>query len=206
MPPLFTRTLTTTDDISDVKVSDWTPTNEAIQRICRDGTPDWISHPHDYRRMAEEEYQKEHERSCEKAEDYLVENQHLLLDDSARLINFLHVKDFVERLRHYGVQCITIWNRIPQQAALHAVIPSRRRLGHQYITYVQIPYMAEWSTWRLDDHGLLNGESSRGWRTVLYHLIRTRVISEAQASEMFGEPLGAASSMHRRDLYLLRNN
>lgn len=185
-------------------------TQAAIKKILRHGTPDWFKHPEEYRNFANEEYEREHENSCRAVQEYRVTDQDLLTDqnicpDAARLINFIHVKDFFETLRDNGVQCIMVWNRIEQQAMMHAVVPSQRALGHQKINYLHIPWMPEWSTWRLDDHGLLNGESAHGWRTVLYHLVKKRVITEEQMIDMFGEPHGPASVLHRRALWKLRN-
>ena len=185
-------------------------TQAAIKEILKHGTPDWIKHPKDYRNFANEEFLREHEQSCEKVADYRISDQDRLTNqricpDSARLVNFIHVRDFFTRLREHGVECLMIWNRLAQQAALHAVIPHERSKGHRYVTYVHIPWMPEWSTWRLDDHGLLNGESARGWRTVLFHLIRSRVLSEEKVKEIFGESYGPASYLHRRALYNLRN-
>lgn len=185
-------------------------TEAAIKEILRHGTPDWVKHPEDYRNFANEEFYKEHENSCAQVAEYRIPDQELLTNqnicpDSARLVNFIHVRDFFTTLRENGVQCVMIWNRIAQQGALHAVVPGERLKGHQYITYVHLPYMPEWSTWRLDDHGLLNGESARGWRTVLYYLIQRKVLSEEKVSEIFGEPHGPASTLHRRALWKLRN-
>lgn len=204
MSEIMKRTLTTGNDLSDIRVS--APSMEQLQKICQDGTPDWVSHPNDYRNMAEEEYFRELENSCDKVAEYRTMREEFLRDDSIRLINFMHARDFVNRLKEYGVECLLGWNGIPRQAALYAVSPRERRKGHQNICMVQIPWMPEWSTWNVEKHGILNGESSRGWRTVLYHLIRTRTITESQASEWFGEPGGPAAHLHRKDLYALRNN
>lgn len=186
-------------------------TQAAIREILKHGTPDWFKRPEEYRNFAIEEYEREHENSRMAVREYRITDQELLTDqsicpDSARLINFMHVRDFFTTLRSHGVQCFMRWNGIEQQASIYAVCPHERLKGHQYITYLHIPWMPEWSTWKLDDHGLLNGESARGWRTVLYQLVKNRVITEQQMTDIFGEPHGPASVLHRRALWKLRND
>ena|SRR5579863_393131 len=202
---VFTREITSTGGLSDLAVVDNRQTEQAIKEILKGGTPRWLSHPEEYREYANETYLAEKEHSDELVEEYRLTDQDLLTDEASRLVNFTHIRDFVLKLRSHGVQCFTLWNRVEQQAGLWAIIPQKRQLGPQYICMVHIPYMPEWSLWRLDDHGLLNGEAARGWRTVLYHLIKNKVITEAQYKEWFGEPKGLPATLHKRDLYELRN-
>lgn len=63
----------------------------------------------------------------------------------------------------------------------------------QYVTWIQIPYMIEYSVMRFDDHGLPTSEKYRGWRTVLIELIRSHFLSEAAANEVFGQATGPAA-------------
>lgn len=181
-------------------------TERAIQALLRDGTPRWVSHPWEYRNFVREEFQREKEKSDAQVQSYRWHDQEALTDKKARLVNILHAREFMRRLHNNGVQCFTHYAGMPDTAGLWAVVPGYERLGHLYICYIQVPYMAEWSVLRLDAHKLPSGEEYRGWRTALCRLIEEGVLSESKAHEIFGEPTsGPVSLRYRRSLYYARN-
>ena len=75
-----------------------------------------------------------------------------------------------------------------------------------YVCGVQVGYMHEYSTLRIDSHGLPTNEKWRGWRgTVLLRLIMGGFISEADAHRVFGEPAQGMGRGYREALYHWRN-
>lgn len=65
--------------------------------------------------------------------------------------------------------------------------------------------MYEWSILKLDNHNLPAGEL-RGWRTVLAELIKSEILTEWQAHQIFGQPSGnACFRRYRETLWELRN-
>lgn len=184
-----------------------TATERAIKNLLKDGTPRWVSHPHEFANFAREEYQREKEQSDFQVRSYRWHDQEMLTDEKARIVNIMHSRDFLRKLRENGVQCATFYCGLPDTAGLWAVVPGYEQLGHLYICYIQIPYMCEWSVLRLDAHHLPSGEKYRGWRTVLCRLIEEKVLTEEKAHEIFGEPCsGIVSSRYRNSLFFARNS
>ena len=193
---------------------------QAAQEICRKGVPRWASHPHEFKNWALECYMKDKEESTAQVADYRMEEQETLTDHKARMIRTIGTRNFLEKLRDNGVHCFTY--QVPpgpgtpkemlNTVGLWAEVPTERNVGHeylgrnhQYICYMDIPTMYEWSVLRTDSHDLPIGEAFRGWRTVLSQLIQKKVLTEAKAHEIFGEPYGATSRIYRKTLYNLRN-
>lgn len=182
-------------------------TERAIQRMLKDGTPDWVSHPNDYRNFVHEEFQREKEMSDFAVRNFRMEDEDILTDRKRRLVNIIHIREFLRRLHTNGVQCFTTYAGMPDTAGLWAVVPGYEQLGHLYICYVQIPYMCEWSVLKLDAHGLPAGEEYRGWRTALWRLIEEGVLTEQKAHQIFGEPCSdSIARRYRQSLYWLRNH
>jgi len=192
----------------------------SAKAILKYGTPRWLSHPRDFKQWALECYLKDKEQSDAQVADYRMEEQETLTDYKARMIHQMGTREFIKKLRDNGVHCFTY--QAPQNAGtpremlntvgLWCEIPSQRAIGHeyqghkhQYICYLDIPTMYEWSVLRTDAHGLPIGEAYRGWRTVLSQLIQRKVLTESKAHEIFGSPSGATSRIYRRTLYNLRN-
>jgi hypothetical protein len=192
----------------------------AAQKILKHGTPGWLSRPKEFKNWALECYHRDKERSDAQVADYRMEGQDLLTDRKARLIHTMHSRDFLRKLRDNGVQCFTY--QVPpgpdtpkemlNTVGLWAEVPTEKAIGHeykghrhQYICYMDIPYMHEWSLLRLDAHNLPIGEAHRGWRTVLSQLILKKVLTETEAHRIFGAPNGRQSLRYRRTLYEFRN-
>jgi hypothetical protein len=96
--------------------------------------------------------------------------------------------------------------------ALWCVIPSQSQIGHlyqgqrfQYITWLDIPFMYEWSVLRLDEHKVPIGEKYRGWRPAISEMVKRRVFTEQKAHKIFGLPSGRRSLFYRQRMFLYRN-
>lgn len=192
----------------------------SAKAILKYGTPRWVSHPQEFRAWALECYLKDKEESCRQVAEYRMEEQETFRDHKARMIRTIGTRNFIAKLRENGVHCFTYQvpptDQTPREmlntVGLWAEVPTERNIGHeyqgrkhQYICYMDIPTMYEWSVLRTDVHDMPIGEAFRGWRTVLSQLILKKVLTEEKAHEIFGSPYGATSRVYRRTLYNLRN-
>lgn len=180
-------------------------TRATIKELLANGTPDWVSHPQDYKAFVKESFAAEKEISDQMAKSYQIEDQKILANPAGRMVNATSTRDFITKLRNNGVRCFTIDNGFPPQTvALWAIRPGTQQAV--YVCFLQVPAMFEWSVLRLDRHGVPDGEDYRGWRTVLAQLIIKEILTETRAHEIFGKPvLNSISRVYRRTLYLLRN-
>lgn len=162
-------------------------TTASVQEILSGGTPDWVKRPHEWKNYAREAFAREKEISDEMVERYQMEDQHDLTNSEARLINKMGTDDFIEKLRNNPVcpvKCFTVYNGLPGTIALWC-LPPRAVARARYVCYLRTPYMYEWSLLKLDNHGLPAGEL-RGWRTVIVELIKSEILTEWQANQIFG--------------------
>jgi hypothetical protein len=180
-------------------------TQETIRQILKDGTPNWVRWPKDYKEFARESLLADREVSETMAKRYRIEDQESLLNERARKVNPIGTREFIQKLRDSGVKCYTIdLGFPPSTVGLWAFKPGTDRV--EAVCYCQIPAQYEWSVLRLDKRGLPAGESFRGWRTVLSQLILKGILSEQRAHEIFGPPSdGSVSQRYRRTLYWFRN-
>ncbi len=179
-------------------------TENAIKVLLSNGTPNWVKWPEDYKNFVKESFQEDKEQSDAQVASYKMEDQLVLTNAVARKVNPMGTRDFILKLRKYGVRCFTIDNGLAQTVGLWAFRPSS--IKPIYIAYCQIPAMYEWSLLRLDHHGLPAGERFRGWRTVLAQLIVKNVLSEKRAHEIFGKPTESINGRrYRQTLYNFRN-
>lgn len=136
------------------------------------------------------------------------------------MVNPMEVRAFIKKLRDNRIKCFLY--QVPpgpktppamvNTVGLWAEVPSQRGIGHlyqgtrhQYMTWMDIPFMYEWSVLRLDEHQIPIGEKHRGWRTVLSKLICRKVLTETKAHQIFGAPGGATSCIYKRTLFEFRN-
>jgi hypothetical protein len=194
-------------------------TERSVKQILANGTPRWVSHPKDFKHWAQEMYLKDKEDSDKQVSGYRIEGQDLLTDEKARKINPMATRDFIKKLRDNGVKCFTYQvqsdktpGSIVNTVGLWCEVPSQRGIGHlyqgirhQYITWMDIPMMYEWSILRVDPHGLPIGEKYRGWRTVISEMVKRKVFSEQKAHQMFGLPSGRQSLFYRKRMHIYRN-
>ena len=181
-------------------------TTATIKELLKDGTPDWFSHPEDYKAFAKEAFQAEREISNSMVQEYRMDDEDILTDFKSRNINITGTKEFVLKLRENGVRCFALYNGMPGTVGLWCVVPTKNGTDVRYIAYMQKPAMIEWSVLALDDHGLPAGESYRGWRTVLCEMIKKGVLTEQRAHEIFGAPTDSiVSRRYRRTLFEFRH-
>jgi hypothetical protein len=180
-------------------------TQNTIKQILKDGTPNWVRWPKDYKQFATESYLADKEVSETMASRYKMVKQDELLNEVARKVNPISTREFIRKLRNAGVKCYSIdLGFPPQTVGLWAFKPGSDRVIP--VCYLQAPAMYEWSILRLDQRGLPNGEAFRGWRTVEAELIKKGIISEARDNQIVGRPVdGYVSWRFRQDLYWFRN-
>jgi hypothetical protein len=181
-------------------------TRESIKKILADGTPNWIRFPNDYKNFVKESFAAAKEESDSQVSDYKMEHQDILTNAAARKVNAISTRDFIQKLRKNGVRCFTIDNGYPPQTvALWSIRPNSDQV--QYICYLQVPAMYEWSVLKVDRHGLPAGEDFRGWRTVLVQLITKGIMTETKAHQVFGRPTDSEVSLiYRESLFYIRNH
>ena len=181
-------------------------TTATIKELLKDGTPDWFSHPEDYKAFAKESFQAEQEISNGMVLGYKMGDQDILTNYKARAVNITSTREFISKLRNNGIKCFTIYNGLPQTVGLWCIVPTNHGTDVRYISFLQIPAMIEWSVLALDKHGLPAGESYRGWRTVVSQLIRKEVVTEERAHEIFGPPTDSiVSRRYRQTLWFHRH-
>ena len=181
-------------------------TEATIKEYFKDGTPDWITHPEDYRNFAIEEMQCNKEQSDGQVAEYRIEDQEQLIDFKARNVNIMGTKEFVLKLRDNGIKCLALYSGMPGTVGLWCIVPTNHGPDVRYIAFMQTPAMIEWSVLRLDEHNLPAGEEYRGWRTVLCEMIKRGVITEQKAHEIFGRPTDSiVSRRYRRSLFEFRH-
>ena len=168
-------------------------TQEAIGEILKDGTPNWVKWPNEYKSMAKESFASHREDSERMASQYKWADQAMLTDKKSRQVNGISTRDFITRkLRANGITCTLLQSDYINHgggptAALWCVVPNRAN-KLRFVCYVDIPMMYEWSVLKLDQYGIPSGEESRGWRTVAVQLVEKDIITEAQCHKIFGAP------------------
>lgn len=181
-------------------------TQETIKKLLAGGTPDWVSHPQDYKAFAQEAYLAEKEISDNLASQYKMDDQELLVDIKARYINIMPTYLFAQKLTHAGIKNFAMESGLPGTVGLWIVRSGMNGFEAKYICFMQVPAMIEWSVLRLDDHGIANGEEYRGWRTVVSQLILKGVLTEKQAHKEFGYPTDSiVSRKYRQTLWDYRH-
>jgi hypothetical protein len=180
-------------------------TQETIRKLLAGGTPNWVKWPKDYRAFAQEAVLADKEVSEKMTRRYRMEDQESLLNETARKVNPIGTRDFIQKMRNAGIKCYTIDNGFPKSTvALWSFKPGTDHVVP--VCYLQVPAMYEWSVLRLDKRGMPDGEAFRGWRTVEVQLIEKGIISEARAHEIFGRPVdGPVSVRFRRNMFWFRN-
>lgn len=183
---------------------DMDTTSETIKLLLADGTPDWVKWPKDFKNYAREAFLREKEISDEMVERYQMDDQEDLTNVKARHVNPMHVDEFMRKLRSAGIKCFTVFNGLPGTVGLWC-IPPRVTGRARYVCYLRTPFMFEWSTLKLDAHNLPAGEL-RGWRTAIVELVKTEILTEWQAHQIFGNPSGnPCFRRYRESLWEIRN-
>lgn len=178
-------------------------TQAVIKEMLKDGTPDWFTHPEDYKHWAREAYLADKEKSDDQVAEYRDANEAVLTDFDASFVNIIGTKDFMNKLRANKVRCWSHDAGMPKTMGLWVSMPGIK--DPIYITFMQVPAMPEWDIMRLDEHYLPDGLDYRGWRSVVYELINKKILTEQKAHEIFGAPTGDRACLYRRNLWKLRN-
>jgi hypothetical protein len=182
-------------------------TSSIVKDLLKYGTPDWVSHPNDYKNFAKESFQRDKELSDGMVLGYQMDDQELLTNEKARVVNIMAATEFLRKLQDNGVHCYVTYSGMPGTVGLWACRATMEGSTPTYVCYMQVPYMCEWSVLRLDAHNLPAGEKYRGWRTVVWSLIETGVLTEERAHEIFGRPTESlVSRRYRRSLFNFRNH
>lgn len=191
-PGQSTVDLRNTRDAGDQEIitshHDMSTTDETVQMLLANGTPDWVKRPKDFKNYAREAMAREKEISDEMVERYQMDDQIDLTNAPARLINRMGTEDFIEKLRDNPicpVKCFTVYNGLPGTVGLWCLPPKITQKA-RYVCYLRTPYMHEWSLLKVDSHNLPAGEL-RGWRTVIVELIKSEILTEWQADQIFGK-------------------
>jgi hypothetical protein len=181
-------------------------TRESVRQLLANGTPNWVKWPEDYKNFVKESFQAEKEASDNQVSCYKMEHQSILMNAKARKVNAISTRDFIQKLRQNGVKCFTVDNGFPPQTvALWAIRPNAKDV--QYICYLQVPAMYEWSILKVDRHGLPAGEDFRGWRVPLVQMIAKGIVTEAWVNKVFGKATDSEVSLvYRESLFHIRNH
>lgn len=180
-------------------------TSEAIQQMLAGGTPNWVKWPHEYRSYVKESFAAEKEISNKMAIQYKWDDQDVLTNEVARKINPLSTIQFMEKLNDSGIKAVAMGGGLPGTVGLWCQPPNRTD-KLRYVCFLQVPAMYEWSVLKLDSHGIPNGESFRGWRTVAIQLVEKEIITEQQCHKIFGVPSpNVISARYFRSLWEKRN-
>ncbi len=78
-------------------------------------------------------------------------------------------------------------------------------LDFEYLGYCPSGILPEYSIIEFDDRDVAVKESRRGWRTILLRLIKAGMVTPERVNEIFPEADGEASTVWKRQLYVLRN-
>jgi hypothetical protein len=181
----------------------------AIKEMLKHGTPDWFTHPEDYKDMAKEDYRCAKERSNKQVSSLKLPDQQMLTDERSRMQGLMSLDKFMDKLRKSGLPkswCVDspFHNGT---AGLWVMAPTVDGLQAKFITTVQYPAMYEWSVLREDEHELANGEKYIGWRNAVAKLIEYGIWTEEKAHKVFGTPPVAPHTMrYRKTLWNARNN
>jgi len=179
-------------------------TEQTIKNLLKDGTPDWVRFPNDYKNMAKEDFFQQKEISDNKAVGYQLPHHKSLTDFKSRLIHPMRTEDFLHRIQSTGATIKGTAGLMPGTIGLWACSKHTGELV--FICSMDVrPVIFEWSVIQTDTHGNMVKEL-RGWRTVLWRLIQEGILTEQKAHEVFGAPnICPASETYRKSLYYLRN-
>ncbi len=180
-------------------------THESIQRMLAGGTPNWVKWPQDYRSFVRESFAAEKEISDKMATGYKWDDQDVLTNCQARMVNAMPTRDFVVKLNKHGIKTALTDSGMKGTVGLWCVVPNQEQ-KLRYVCYLQVPAMYEWSVLRLDSHGIPSGEQYRGWRTVAVQLVEKEIITEQQCHQIFGAPAAnKISARYYRSLWEKRH-
>lgn len=124
-------------------------------------------------------------------------------DEAARYGRQKHHSELLCGLRHLLLpeQLYLMDGRIVGDLAAFKIT----RQGPEYMMYIPTGVLPEFSIIEFDANDCPVREKRRGWRTVLLRLTKSRLLTEEQVRDEFGEAQGSASTAWRRELFVFRN-
>lgn len=138
------------------------------------------------------------------------EHQEELYNDDARIGRALYSSDFVTVIKQMIPNLYVTQGRIIGNLAAFKTYgqPQPRLDGRtfEYLFYIPTGLLPEFSLYEFDNRDVPIREKQRGWRTVLLRLIKSEMVTEQYAHQVFGAPSGEAASRYLRTLYDFRNS
>jgi hypothetical protein len=181
---------------------------EFIQRVLRNGTPDWMRFPQHYKAMVDEWHREAQENLLAECSSYKTQDQDILADPAGRRVNMMAAAVFMRKLRNAGLRCFSHDSELRDGSASLFALHSTPRGGEfEPVCSIQVPLMWEWSTIRVDPKtNLPSGFRDIGWRSAVRCLITQGVWTEEHAHRVFGAPrVCRQSTIYRRMLWEYRN-
>lgn len=154
--------------------------------------------------------QRELNQQSEGVKRQQFQNQEEYRNDAARIGRPLHHSDFLTVLTKL-VPClyITPGRFIGDLAVFKTYGSPQTRLDgrdFEYLFYIPMGIMPEFSIYEFDDRDIPLRESQRGWRTVLLRLIKANLLTEEVCNKVFGRADGPAASVYLRTLQDFRKS
>lgn len=148
------------------------------------------------------------EANTDRVSGYRWNNQEELGEEheAERMGKAMHANELMQGLKACGLECGLRKTKQRQMMGLDGVVKINGVMQVQYLCWVQVPWMPEYSVMYFDEHKLPLNEKYRGWRTVLLQLVQQGAITEADSSRVFGEPTGhMVSRRFKQQMYAIRN-
>lgn len=92
---------------------------------------------------------------------------------------------------------------VPQPRLANISCPEGR--DFEYLFYMPLGWLREYSTYLFDARDIPVREKERGYRTIFLRFIKLGLVTEQQVNERFGEPTGEGSIHYCRQLWRWRN-
>lgn len=152
--------------------------------------------------QTEEELARLQEENANIAQEYQWLSPDEYADEGARIGTIMHSSELIKKLtENCGLVCMYRSHPQPKRVTL-LVDTTHGTKEPEVACWVQLGFMPEYSIMNFDEHGAPLQEAYRGWRTVLLQLLLKRMLTEEQATKVFGEAYGPASA---RYLSILRS-
>ena len=176
---------------------------EKLPETLEDEIKEYAEHQHSRTdSQTEEELARLREENANIAQEYQWLSPDEYADEGARIGTIMHSSDLIKKLTEgCGLTCM--YRSHPQPKRVTLLVDTTHGVKEPEVAcWVQFGFMPEYSIMNFDEHGVPLQEAYRGWRTVLLQLLLKRMLTEEQATKVFGEAYGPASE---RYLSILRS-
>ena len=177
--------------------------SEALPETLEEEIKEYAEHHHGHTdAQTEEELARLREENANIAQEYQWLSPDEYADEGARIGTIMHSSDLIKKLTEgCGLTCM--YRSHPQPKRVTLLVDTTHGVKEPEVAcWVQFGFMPEYSIMNFDEHGVPLQEAYRGWRTVLLQLLLKRMLTEEQATKVFGEAYGPASE---RYLSILRS-